>query len=102
MNSSGSYFQLRKMHTRTDLIKDITRRNGGAYLFSNLRGCDGSIKLGIFLDRFYFDGMSLIAINGSVFKHTEMFSLKDVEVITCDLDLSQVRNHRINFKARSL
>lgn len=68
------------MHTRTDLIKDITRRNGGAYLFSNLRGCDGN--------RFYFDGMSLIAINGSVFKHTEMFSLKDVEVITCDLDLS--------------
>ena len=40
------------------------------------------------LDRTYFDGFSLIAINGAIFKTSEMFSLKDVEVITCDLDLA--------------
>ena len=44
VNSSGSHFELRKMHIRTNLIRDITQRNGGAYLYSNLRGCDGSIN----------------------------------------------------------
>jgi NAD+ synthase (glutamine-hydrolysing) len=59
---------------------DITARNGAAYLFSNMRGCDGG--------RLYFDGFSLIACNGRILKYSDAFSLKEVEVITYDLDLA--------------
>lgn len=52
------------------------------------------------LDRVYFDGVSLIAINGKVQKTTKIFSVEDVEVITAELDLDEVRNHKINLKAR--
>jgi len=35
VNSSSSHFEINKIHRRNDLIKDITYRNGAAYLFSN-------------------------------------------------------------------
>jgi len=56
-----------------------------------LRGCDGN--------RLYFDGISWIAVNGEIYQSSEYFSLKEVEVITHDLDLDEVRNHRINMKS---
>lgn len=48
VNSSGSYMQLRKAYITTDLIKNASYKAGGAYLFSNMRGCDGQ--------RVYFNG----------------------------------------------
>jgi NAD+ synthase (glutamine-hydrolysing) len=76
------------------LFKDITKRNGACYAFSNLRGCDGN--------RLYFDGCSCIVLNGKVLAKSDAFSLKEVEVTTCDIDLQEVRNIRINIKSRSL
>jgi len=38
---------------KIDLIKNATVKSGGVYLYSNLRGCDGT--------RVYFDGTSIIA-----------------------------------------
>lgn len=43
---------------------------GGAYVYSNLRGCDG--------ERVYYDGCGLVALNGEVLAQGEQFSLKDV------------------------
>ena len=54
------------------------------------------------LDRLYFDGACLIVCNGEICKTSNLFSFKDVELISIDVDLQDVRNHRINFRARSL
>ena len=57
-NSSGSHHELRKLNTRISLIVEATRQNGGLYLYSNQQGCDG--------DRLYYDGCSMIIMNGRV------------------------------------
>lgn len=58
-NSSSSHHELRKLYRRHELIQSATSRNGGIYLYSNLVGCDGG--------RIYYDGSSLISMNGRVF-----------------------------------
>uniref|UniRef100_A0AAR2KCB6 Glutamine-dependent NAD(+) synthetase n=1 Tax=Pygocentrus nattereri TaxID=42514 RepID=A0AAR2KCB6_PYGNA len=60
--------------------------HGGIYLFANQKGCDG--------DRLYYDGCSMIAINGDIVAQGKQFSLDDVEVITATLDLEDVRSYR--------
>lgn len=70
VNSSGSYMQLRKAYIITDLIKNASFKAGGAYLYSNCRGCDGQ--------RVYFNGCSSIALNGDLIARGKQFSLQDV------------------------
>lgn len=45
-------------------------QSGGIYLFANQKGCDG--------DRLYYDGCSMIAINGDIVARGAQFSLEDV------------------------
>ena len=59
-NASGSHHELRKLDYRYKLIKNATFRNGGVYMYSNLKGGDGG--------RLFFDGASSISMNGEVFK----------------------------------
>ena len=94
LNNSGSHHQLRKLDTRIRLIVEATQKNGGAYLYSNQRGCDGG--------RLYFDGSCMIALNGNLMKIGSQFSLKDVEVISCVLDLDLIRSLRVAFKSRAI
>ena len=70
VNGSGSYFELRKAYVAIDLVLAATRKCGGCYLFSNLRGCDGQ--------RILFNGGSCIALNGQVVARTRQFSLEEV------------------------
>ena len=70
VNGSGSYFELRKANTAVDLVVAATRKAGGCYLFSNLRGCDGQ--------RVMFNGGSCIALNGQTIARTRQFSLEEV------------------------
>jgi NAD+ synthase (glutamine-hydrolysing) len=58
-NGSGSHHELRKSDRRLKLILNATARNGGVYLYSNLTGCDGG--------RIYFDGNSMMAMNGKLY-----------------------------------
>lgn len=37
-NGSGSHHQLRKLHTRVDLMKSATTKAGGVYLYANQQG----------------------------------------------------------------
>lgn len=37
-NSSGSHHNLRKLDLRVSLILEATRKSGGIYLYSNLKG----------------------------------------------------------------
>lgn len=69
-NGSGSYMSLRKAYTIVDLIKSATLKAGGAYLFSNLRGCDGQ--------RVYFSGCSNIAVNGAIVNRGQQYALQEV------------------------
>lgn len=70
VNSSGSYMQLRKAYVITDLVKNASSKAGGAYLYSNLRGCDGQ--------RILLNGCSCVALNGDIIARGKQFSLQDV------------------------
>ncbi|KAM3876874.1 glutamine-dependent NAD(+) synthetase [Diretmus argenteus] len=85
-NSSASHHELRKACSRVDLIKSATTKTGGIYLYANQKGCDG--------DRLYYDGCSMVAINGDIVAQGAQFSLDDVEVVTATLDLEDVRSYR--------
>ena len=91
-NGSGSHHQLRKLEQRVDLIKEVTRKNGGVYLYANQKGCDGS--------RLYYDGCSLICINGEIVAQADQFGLLDVEVITATVNLFDVRAYRAGRASR--
>lgn len=87
-NSSGSHHELRKLGKRVDLITSATSKSGGVYMYSNSRGCDGG--------RVYYDGCSMIATNGDLVSQGEHFSLRDVEVVTATVDLTDVSSYRAN------
>ncbi|XP_058128192.1 glutamine-dependent NAD(+) synthetase [Anopheles ziemanni] len=93
VNGSGSYMQLRKAHITTDLIRNASYKAGGAYLFSNLRGCDGQ--------RVYFNGCSAVALNGQVVARGRQFALGEVEVTVAAFDLQDIRAYRGALRSRS-
>eukprot|EP00835_Amoeboradix_gromovi_P003254 NODE_208_length_14728_cov_0.400164.p1 type:complete len:673 gc:universal NODE_208_length_14728_cov_0.400164:3443-5461(+) len=83
INSSGSHHQLRKLNQRVQLVKHASIK--GAYIYNNLRGCDG--------ERVYFDGSNMIFMNGDCYYLGEQFSLVDIEVKTTRLYIQQVFNN---------
>ncbi|RDI87274.1 hypothetical protein Vi05172_g2917 [Venturia inaequalis] len=85
-NSSGSHFELRKLHKRLELIQGATKRMGGCYLYANQMGCDG--------DRLLYDGSAMIVLNGEIVAQGAQFSLDDVEVVTATIDLEEIRAYR--------
>ncbi|EFJ27546.1 hypothetical protein SELMODRAFT_95570 [Selaginella moellendorffii] len=85
-NGSGSHHQLRKQRTRLRLMKNVTERCGGVYLYANQQGCDGG--------RLYYDGCASVVMNGEVILQGRQFSLHDVDVCTVCLDLDEVVNFR--------
>ncbi|XP_072941486.1 glutamine-dependent NAD(+) synthetase isoform X1 [Epargyreus clarus] len=92
-NGSGSYMELRKAYVTVDLVKNATFKSGGAYLFSNLRGCDGQ--------RIYFNGCSCVAVNGEIVSRGLQFALHDVEVVTATIDLEDIRSYRTSIRSRT-
>ncbi|XP_056657118.1 glutamine-dependent NAD(+) synthetase [Monodelphis domestica] len=93
-NSSGSHHVLRKAHARVELVNLATLKNGGVYLLANQKGCDG--------DRLYYDGCSMISLNGATIAQGTQFSLDDVEVLTATIDLEDIRSFRAEISARNL
>jgi NAD+ synthase (glutamine-hydrolysing) len=55
-------------------------------MYANARGCDGG--------RVYFDGCSIIAVNGEIVAQGQNFSLQDVETVTATVDLNDVTTYR--------
>jgi NAD+ synthase (glutamine-hydrolysing) len=93
-NSSGSHFQINKQERRYELILNSCKKNGGAYVYSNFVGCDGG--------RLYFDGGSLIAVNGKILAEGSRFMLNEIEIITATIDLNEVASYRSSIKSRCL
>jgi NAD+ synthase (glutamine-hydrolysing) len=85
-NGSGSHHELRKLNKRIELIQSATSKSGGLYLYSNQCGCDGG--------RLYYDGSSLIVLNGQILQQSKQFSLLDIEVISATVDLDDIRSFR--------
>lgn len=92
VNGSGSYMELRKSYIVTDLIRNASFKAGGAYLFANLRGCDGQ--------RTWFNGCSAVALNGEVIARGKQFSLQDVEITIATIDLEDIRAYRGAMRSR--
>lgn len=92
-NGSASHHALRKLDRRLDVITSATRKTGGVYLYANQRGCDGG--------RLYFDGCSLIALNGDVLCMASQFAVgPDVEVVAAVVDIDDVVSYRARHAAR--
>jgi NAD+ synthase (glutamine-hydrolysing) len=93
-NGSGSHHELRKLDTRLDLIKNASARNGGVYMYSNLKGCDGG--------RLLFDGSSMICMNGKIVTQLPQFSVPEVEVTMAAIELESVRRFRAAMNSRGV
>ena len=85
-NSSASHFSLQKYWDRRLLTSSASLRFGGLYGFCNTHGCDG--------DRLYFEGETFFVLNGEIVERSELFSLKDVQCLTCTIDLNDIRASR--------
>jgi NAD+ synthetase len=95
INGSGSHFELGKQENkRKKLLENATRACGGIYLYSNLKGCDG--------ERLYFDGGSLIAMNGRVVGETPTFTLDDVQLHYHDFIMNDVTANRMRSNSYQL
>lgn len=87
LNSSGSHYELNKIVKRRNLINAATKRSGGAYIYSNLQGCDGS--------RLYFDGGSMTGINGKIIQEEKRFTLNEVIVSNTIISLDDITSYRL-------
>ena len=85
-NGSGSHFQIGKRQRRHDLMSEATKTSGGAYMYSNMLGCDGS--------RLVFDGNGMIYQSGKLLAVGEHLSFQEVEVVTAVLNLNDIRANR--------
>jgi NAD+ synthase (glutamine-hydrolysing) len=94
LNGSASHHELRKLHRRVELIKEATTKTGGIYLYGNQKGCDG--------DQVYYDGSSMICMNGQILSQGSQFSLSDVEMTIATVDLEDVRAYRAGIISRGL
>jgi NAD+ synthetase len=88
INGSGSHYEKGKQEEKREvLIKATTRKSGGVYIYSNLEGCDG--------ERLYFDGGSIIAMNGKIQCVADRYLLKDVQLTLCDINLDDIVTYRL-------
>ena len=92
-NGSGSHHELSKLATRVNLMQSATQKSGGVYMYANQQGCDGG--------RLYFDGCSMVFVNGEVVAQGKQFSVADVEVVLADVDIDAVRSFRSAVSSRS-
>jgi NAD+ synthase (glutamine-hydrolysing) len=88
MNSSASYWEIRKLDTVFTFTTALTLKCGGAYALTNLLGCDGG--------RLCFYGMSSVAINGRLVTRTtskeDLF--EEVQVSFADISVSDIEAYR--------
>ncbi|KAI1292671.1 Glutamine-dependent NAD(+) synthetase [Halotydeus destructor] len=87
-NSSGSYWEIRKLNKALDLMKTATAKSGGIYAFANLVGGDGA--------RVCFYGRSLVTLNGQLVTRTttEADIFDPVQVAVARVSLNDVEMYR--------
>ncbi|XP_078484077.1 glutamine-dependent NAD(+) synthetase [Ciona intestinalis] len=93
-NGSGSHFNLRKSERRWKFASAACLRAGGVYMLSNQVGCDGG--------RLYYDGASLIGLNGELLTVGPQCSFDDVNVTMATVDLDDVTSYRCGISSNSI
>jgi len=73
ISCNGSCYVTNKLKKRADMVMSETARMGGAYIYVNLIGCDGT--------NLYFDGGNLICQNGKCLAIGTYHTLNDIEII---------------------
>lgn len=86
INVSGSHYEAGKLERRKQLINDITHRCGGIYMYSNAEGGDG--------DRLYFDGASMIGMNGKMYAETDRFKMRHYILTYAIFNVRDILTHR--------
>jgi len=84
------------LHYQKDIVKAHveaiiaeTYKNGGAYIYCNLIGCDGNNT--------YFGGGNAIIQNGSILSVGKYHTLNEIEICTAVLNLQKIRLQRQKF-----
>ncbi|RWS25756.1 putative glutamine-dependent NAD(+) synthetase-like protein [Leptotrombidium deliense] len=93
-NSSGSYWEIRKLDRAVKLMQSTTSKFGGMYAFSNLLGCDGG--------RLCFYGRSMILRNGKIVSMTTLREniFSDVQVAVNSVNIYDVTSFRQQFNLK--
>ncbi|CAG2166132.1 unnamed protein product [Oppiella nova] len=90
LNSSASYWEIRKLCRVLDLMKSATFKSGGVYAFANQIGCDGGGRL-------CFYGRSVVVMNGDLLTMTSdretMFN--EIQTAIAYIDPNDVTQYRL-------
>lgn len=95
VNSSGSYWELRKLDHINTMIQGVSLRAGACYAYSNLVGCDGQ--------RYVFSGKSCIYDRGDLVKMMRVDPrrlFKKMHIIYHDIDPQEISEHRAQMGIR--
>ena len=96
LNSSASYWEIRKLDRALNLMKMATFKSGGIYAFANLVGCDGGGRL-------CFYGRSLVMMNGDLITMTTdtetMFD--EIQTTVAFIDPNDVTQYRLQNNVRT-
>ena len=83
LNPSASHFAFGKHQIRRRFVLEGSRAFGVCYVYSNLLGNESG--------RMIFDGGAMIAAGGEILAEGSRFSFRDVELISAEVDIEQIR-----------
>jgi NAD+ synthase (glutamine-hydrolysing) len=89
VSCNGSCYVTDKLKNRVDMVRSETKRMGGAYVYVNLIGCDGT--------NLYFDGGNVICQNGKTLAVGAYHTLNEIEIVNAVLNLQKIRLERHAF-----
>ncbi len=88
MNPSASWFVIGKHQARRRMVRQISREDHCAYLYTSLLGCDST--------RLIFDGSLFVAVNGRIEAEGRRFVFdRDWELLHRVIDLGEIRHVRM-------
>lgn len=85
-NGSASHYKEGKHEYRKRLLQTGTETQGSAYLYANQHGFDGG--------NHFYDGGSMIWVNGHLLQEGDRFTIDAVEVLTESLSIERIRAAR--------
>jgi NAD+ synthase (glutamine-hydrolysing) len=96
LNSSASYWEIRKLDRAFNLMRIASFKSGGVYAFANLVGCDGGGRL-------CFYGRSLIMMNGDLLTMTTSKEtlFNEIQTAIAYIDPNDVTQYRLQSNIRT-
>jgi NAD+ synthase (glutamine-hydrolysing) len=79
LNASASHIEEGKLKRKLQMVCELTQKHGGAYLYCNNRGSDGT--------RLWFDGGCMFSMNGKMNALSPIFSLSNVSLTIVEFSL---------------